>query len=510
MADPTDPAGQAISSGAQPAPGSHPAAPGKSEAAFVPDRADGAVVYRPLSLPAVAGLALAALYAAFLLLEWLVAWARGSSVLMSAYWLLWPATALVVSALAWVQVQRSEGTRAGARLAVWGMILSGLFGFGYGAYHLAIFAALQLQSEDFTNRWLGLIRDGKLDDAFLLTLPPSERPTSTGADLHRELELRFNTTKEGGPHGPLATFLESPLVRMINHGGTPEAGAETQVRATGVRRWEYKDAGYRLELGYVVTTPEREVEVMIALHGTEGKRKGGRTWAVLFGESGPQAELRKFPLADRLNLLRGSSHDFMEAWLSKLGNGRIEEAYLDTQAPAQRDALHREYQARLALAAQAAGADPFAAGPLADTELSRQLYLPGYRDFRKGSLVQAGTDVFWAEGPLQQTIPAEIRKMFEQPALLHDSVRMDKPTLNLWRREGDQVRMAHGFQMMVGDHGYVVVGDLIAATDARVLEDGGQRPVWQLVALELHRGRTMTAPPHSAVAPPPPPPPLHP
>ena len=57
------------------------------------------------------------------------------------------ALALAVSALGWLQVQRSEGTRAGGRLALWGLALSAFFGLTYGAYLLASFAALRQQAE---------------------------------------------------------------------------------------------------------------------------------------------------------------------------------------------------------------------------------------------------------------------------------------------------------------------------------------------------------------------------
>jgi hypothetical protein len=510
MADPTDPAARAITSGTDPVPDAYPMAPRKEAAMLVPEGGAGEPVYRPVSVLAVAGLVLAGLYVGFLFIEWLVAWARSTSLLMSLYWLLWPATALVVSALAWLQVQRSEGTRAGGRLAVWGMVLSGLFGLGYTAYHAAIYVALQQQAEAFTDSWIGLIRDAQLDEAFLQTLPPTERPTSKGAELHRELELRFNSTKDGSPHGPLTSFEESPIVRLLNHGGTPEAGKETQVRSTGVRTWEYKNGGYRLELGYVLTTPEREVEIKLAVHGSEGKRKqAGRQWAVLVQESGPVAELGMQPVAARFYELRGTSREFIDKWQTKLAARRMEDAFLDTQPPSRRDELRRDYHARLVLAGLSApGFDLVAAEPLTDPELGRRLCLTGYSDFVKGSVVSAGPDVFWAEGPLQQSIPDAVKQTFERPEQLR-SMHLDQSTMYLWRRVGDQVHLAHAFQMLVGggNSEYGVAGDVVVAADARTLEEGGPAPVWQLVAVELHHGRTATGRPHSATAPTPPGPP---
>ena len=42
-----------------------------------------------------------------------------------------------MSGLGWLQVQRSEGTRAGAALAVWGIRLCVVLGLGYWAYYAA-------------------------------------------------------------------------------------------------------------------------------------------------------------------------------------------------------------------------------------------------------------------------------------------------------------------------------------------------------------------------------------
>jgi hypothetical protein len=442
-------------------------------------------------VPAVAGFVLAALYAVFLLVEGLASWAGGAPLLMSAYWLLWPAAALVVSALAWVQVRRSDGTRAGGRLAVWGMLLSGFFGLGYGAYHAAAYLVMQQQAEALADRWINQIRDGQLDEAFLLTLPPGQRPAGEGAGLHRVLEERFNMGMDGGPHGDLAMFAENPIVRLLNHDGTREAGAETQVRSTGVRAWESREEGYRVQLAYLVTTPEREAEVQITLRADKDKQEG-REWVVLFKESKPLRDVRITPLGKRVSALRASSRQFVEAWTARLGAGQLGEAYLDTQAPSRRDELLREHVARLALAVSAAALDPYAAAPLADAELGRRLYLPGYGDFLEGSLVHVAPHAFWDEEPLAQEVPKDVKQLFARPDQVGPrAMNLAEVKITPWRRDGNQVRLRHGFQIIAGKRSRFVAGDVIVATDARALEEDVPRPVWQVVSLELHHGRTM-------------------
>jgi hypothetical protein len=452
-------------------------------------------VYRPLSVPAAAGFALAALYAGFLVVEAVVAWPSGTPLLMPAAWLLWPAAALVVSALGWVRVQRSEGTRAGGRLASWGMLLSVLFGLGYGAYHAAAYHALQQQAEGLADRWINLLRDGRLDEAFLLTLPPKQRPEAAGAALHRQLERRFNVNQLGDPQAVLATFGKSPLVRLFGPGDAGEAGTGIETQPLGVRAWEYRDGAYHVQVGYKVTTPEREAEVQVVLSGSEGEaRQEGRQWVVVANDSKILRQVRIFPLGQRLSALRASSRQFIEAWTTKLGTGRFEEAYLEAQDPSRREELRREYVARLALAVPATALDPCAAGPLLDDEWGRLVYLPGYRDFRDGSPVRVAPDAYWTDARLAQEIPAEVKTLLERPGQSGArGIQFEDVATVAWRRDGNQFRLRHGFHMVVGNQKHAVTGDVIVATDARVLEEDAPRPVWQLVGLELHHGGTLKA-----------------
>ena len=128
----------------------------------------GAVVYRPVSGLAIAGLGLAVLYALIVTGIGLVAVLTGAPFLFPGL-LVVAVAAGVLSGAALVRIARSEGTRAGRKLALWGLMLSLLAGLGYGAYVIATEMAVRLQAETFTDSWIALLRDGDVDTEYLLT-----------------------------------------------------------------------------------------------------------------------------------------------------------------------------------------------------------------------------------------------------------------------------------------------------------------------------------------------------
>ena len=52
---------------------------------------------------------------------------------------------------------------------MWGLMLSLLSGFGYGAYIISTEMAVRLQAETFTQEWFSLLRDSDVDMEYLLT-----------------------------------------------------------------------------------------------------------------------------------------------------------------------------------------------------------------------------------------------------------------------------------------------------------------------------------------------------
>lgn len=445
--------------------------------------------YRPLSIPAVLGFALAALYAGFLVLCWTVALVSGTPILMSAWSLLVPFAAVLVCALAWVQIQRSEGARAGKKIALWGMGVAGFFGLSYGAYFAATYAALGWQAESFANNWVEQIRAGKIDEAFRLTRPADGRPRE-GPELRKELELRFN-----GERGPLTTFRQCDPVRLLNHGRTSAEGADTVVQPLGVKSCEYRNGGYLMLIAYQVATPERTVELQVSVQGID-RGQEGREWTVTMegGQTGIIRRISEQPLARRIQELKFQSSAFIHQWIKKVRTGDVEQAYLETLESPRRAQVRAEYNARLVAQRLAPGLMPLTG------EAARQAFLPGYREFLQGKLVNDDPGTFWADKPYRNEIVQDVKGMFQQSGEgLAENAQPDSVNFPHWSRQGDQVVFAHDFRLTLAPK-FAVRGAFVVGADVKTLE-ANDSPEWHMIRLDLYSGLSM-APPATQHGPP--------
>src|SRR5262245_43288299 len=127
--------------------------------------------YRALSLLALAGFGLGAVYALSLIVLALVSFFARKPLFLSGLSFLVPVLAVVLCVLASVRIRRSEGTLAGASLVHWGLVLSLLVGLGYGAYRAGMYFAIKQQAQRFTERWLELLREGDMARAGLGLVP---------------------------------------------------------------------------------------------------------------------------------------------------------------------------------------------------------------------------------------------------------------------------------------------------------------------------------------------------
>jgi hypothetical protein len=430
-------------------------------------------VYRPLALFAILGFGLAVVYAAVLSVCALAGWYSGMPLPPVAWTLLVPFLALLVSAVGWFQIQRSEGTLAGARLALWGMGISLFAGLSYGAYFGASYVAVGQQAESFATAWVMELRKGNVDEAFRLTVDPTERPRA-GADLHRELELRFNTGRDGSFGGGYDMFAGGELARGLNHGRTAQTGEETRIESRGIKNFEVRGGSYHVQLTYLISSPDQTAELQVGLQGTDSSKERGRQWNVIINETGlVPASVTGLPRGARLQELKVLSSTFVGQWLMKLSENHLTDAYLDTQPPARRPALSAEYRARLLLAP----------GPV-----PAELLLPGFQDFSRGSLVRAVPD-FWAPGDIKQQVLPAAQKWFEQPQALPSAWNMQTVRSLQWEQQGDRLRLYHPFQGNIF-HQYIVKADIVTETDARALDDPAP-PTWTIAAIELRAGRTM-------------------
>jgi hypothetical protein len=491
MAEPSDRPTPAASSGVQPAPAPsaarHPVPP-------PPFAREGELPgYRPLATASVVGFGVAVLYAAFLIVCGLAAWFTGMPLPLNAWLLLVPLGGLIVSALGWLQIQRSEGTLAGGKLAAWGIGLTLFAGLSHGMYLAGTYFAVGQQAETFAKDWLEDIRQHRLDEAFRKTLPPDERPRSdSGPKLHRELELRKNTGPDGSFRGELTTFTNSDVVRLINHGRTAEAGDDVEIRPQGIRSSTASGGGYKVEVTFQIRSPQRVIDMLVTAQATEHKEKGLQ-WMVDRTATGAQRGM-ELPPGARVRELNESALLFTGDWVKKLGAGQTVEAYLET-LPASERARLRLQQNVGRIADALAPTSPLArAETLAVPDAARRMLLRGYEAFTNGKLVQAGPDMFWAaDEQLRTDMAAVPREWFQRPTeVFVPMIRQDKATMPLWDRKGDQIRFYSGFEGTVFDR-YIVQGAFVAATDARALEETGA-PEWHLDAIELYNGRTMAPP----------------
>src|SRR5262249_31610009 len=100
-----------------------------------PEPAGAETGYRPLSGLAIAGFALAILYALVVLVSTVVGLIQGLGFFLPNELLLAPIAGAILCFLGQRQIRRSEGTKAGLALARWGLWLSVFTGLGYFSYY---------------------------------------------------------------------------------------------------------------------------------------------------------------------------------------------------------------------------------------------------------------------------------------------------------------------------------------------------------------------------------------
>lgn len=298
--------------------------------------------YRAVSLWAVAGLGLAGVYAAWVLIAAVLAFRSHLPLLMHPATLLLPLTAFGLSAVGWVEIRRAEGTRVGLRLAGWGLFLSLLFGLGYGTYRGVLEYALRQQARDFTLQWLEQVKASPRDEveglaAFWNTLEPMARDRNldlNNPETRKKLAAEpkeLTAVRDGlrrryfwgedGQKGRLPEFFEHELIQRLRQVGTAES--------LGVRDWEYLPGaagGYWIEQTYRITTPQATFEAVIPVLRQDRER---RHWQVLITEARIQ-NVRLSALGSQMRDLRLDSGRFAKEWVQKLREGQGPAAFLAT------------------------------------------------------------------------------------------------------------------------------------------------------------------------------------
>jgi hypothetical protein len=453
--------------------------------------------YRPLSLLALIGVAVSGLYAAVVVIGGLVAFFAGDPWLMAGWTILLPIAGAVLSGMGWWQIQRSEGTLAGDKLARWGLLLSLLVGLGYWSYVGATYFAIGREADHYGQKFVEKLANRDILSAFLMALPPSERPAE-GEGARGQVEARFNAgqmSRTGG--GAFTAFSQTPYVRLLTLGG----GEQTKIDFAGVDKWGYVNGGYQVRLLYNVETPQISFVLELPVQAKEGKGSAGRQWFILWDQIGLRGNLDSAVSPKGKNQLPTAmqGRDFLEGpWVRAIDNGKTLDAYLPTLPESERDGARQTAALGVAggflAAGSAAGGAPaslVAAALAAEPSLGPALVLPGLHDFLNGSLVSAGKDVFWASDPAtRDDVIEQFSRAFRHPnSQLAMMVQPDVKVRFPWMQvKGDRFVVECDFmaRVPVATPRYMVEGRVVIDCDAAQAEAGTvSSSGWRILRVEL-------------------------
>ena len=465
-------------------------------------RDSGTVVYRPMSIFAVAAFVIAITYSAVIVIGAAVSVVQRMPWLIGGWSVIFPLLALVLAGVAWFEIQSSEGTRTGKRMAAWAAMLSIMVSLGYWAYYGATYYVVRNQAQAYCQEFFDKIKQGKLESAFIMAVAPTKRPQDNSS-LRDVIEQRFNPMPlraDRSSGGLFNAFKQHMLTHVIVQGGK-----DVQIEPLGVASWEYKGptGGYAILMRYRVNGPELGWEGIITLNSMEpvGKVKGGRQWAIAMKETtnNPSSLVLSEEGSRLLGLQRGSSRYFDE-WQGRLRSMDKSDhvlAYLSTQEPATREGVLRDYRQSLPATAAAMvgcatsdGLSGLTASCAAT--FASETHLPNYDAFTRGAIVSLTPD-FWAPHEELKTISLPAARMvFHGTADIPMGVMKIEPSkLAYWVREGDKIRFRHHVQMQVRMMLQGLEGDIILECPASWLQTGPTADGWRIAGIELSSMRTL-------------------
>jgi hypothetical protein len=485
--------------------------------AFPRESGSEPLFYRRMSIPAIAGFAAGAFFAAMVLIEAAMGFRSGTPVLLNPILQAIPAAGIGLSLLALFRIGRSEGTLAGRGLALGGLWLNALVGLGYFAYYGATYVAIRQQADEFVVRWFQKLGQGKIIYAFLDTQPPALRRVNP-EDLS-EIEIRFNQpmrppgTSVASAKGMLDIFRSHDYVKAISN-----SGSDIRVEPLGVTDWGFKNGAYRVERLYRVTTRDGVYEILVPAAGTTSEKHEfeGRQWNIAFVES----KLKRTDaseLAVKVQSLRLESSRFAYAWMEKIQGGKLTSAYLDTRRPEERTRLHSEFRragTAQSAAILAASLFPRMGGPAAsclglaatgDFGFARGQYLPGYAArFERSEFVD--TKKFFASDPsARESVLSAVQELLSaargEPRVGQIEVDPDSGYQS-WATDDEQrlifphdcrfLVVAKGFE--AGNNHAYAAGAVITVESGPHALEGSKEKNWRILRFELVKAGETTLP----------------
>jgi hypothetical protein len=447
--------------------------------------------YRSLSVLALVGFGIGAVYSSIIAVMALVGLFTGRPLLLSLWTATIPLSAILLCLLARSQINNSEGTLAGAALSRWGMLLSLFVCLCYWAYVLAIFLAVRQQARNHAEAWMSNLAAGDLGRAGYDALPPLERLNlnEDDPDLLAKVQNRIMMALEPAPGAmdPFARFTQLHLVRMLLQGGS-----EARWTSRGVKSWDYVGGGYQVVLLYEVEVPEGSCEALVTVQGRQAQHNEypDRRWfvdlnATRISDRGMAMNMTE--LGRRVHPLYERGRHLLDMWKQNLGKIGHEYPFALTLSTVQHEKIRKDLKKAFRLAA--------VAGPLAATEA-----LPGagerlaqFTRFQAGQLVQLDPTKFKGSEEVRAArVLEEIRKRVPGAEGVEMPLELSKET-PLRTVQGNTLRISYDFQLVVPRE-FLVSGVFDLETDAAVLRQDVPNPEWRLASIRVQTVRTSQGP----------------
>lgn len=283
-------------------------------------RPPDAATYQPLSAVAVAAIGVAALSAVLLVALVIAARMSGRPAVSTFVFPLALLSVTLAVAARW-QIRRSEGARAGLKLANAAWWLGILCAGGYGAFYIATEWAVRRQAEEFTLEWFEKIKTGPPEAAFLYIMDPVQRRKIDGKDV-QGIRGRFQRV--------IDAFRDSEINRLCQRSGNAAI-----VRPEGIKSWSHTDAGFEVHENVTLRMPDGEFGLIVAVIGTDNPELKGRQWQVKFADTGVVS--KAYTRLGRMQYeIEAEGFKYLQDWTRKIDAEKLRDAYLDTLSALER------------------------------------------------------------------------------------------------------------------------------------------------------------------------------
>jgi hypothetical protein len=473
-------------------------APGSSVPALDAGEPTAAETYRPLSLLALLGFGIAALYAVVVLIGAAVALFGRTPWLMPGWTFALPVAALFVCWVAGTRIRDSEGSLSGQAFATWGIRLTILVVLTYGAYYTATFFAIRGQAVERADDFFEQLKQGQNEQAFLMAMgiPAKDVKDMDSAKLRNEIEARFNNPKAqpgvGSMGGEYTRFLQSHFVRFIAMDG-PKAN----ITLRGVNDWAHNKDGYQVVLKYYIETTMAVFEMDVVTVGRDPKpgEPKGRQWGVRLPRD-PGAESLKWTQRGK-EIMDGTvktAQQFANSFTERVNQNQWLEAYLETLPPSERSRMQKSLSALPFLMAS-----PMAGlSSLGLVDANCRAFLASEKTLESSKLIRLDDKTFWAGKQQRAEIIQRVLDTFKVGPQGRSPFNLQlQSALPLIREREGKTEVVFDAGLMYLDSSakpqYTVQGQLIVAAEG---SDAKHAPsAWYVESINAESGRTPPEPP---------------